>query len=528
MGRKAVICECSSMGVRLVDDALGLGLEPVAVYPPLPEGSDFLAAEVRGSSPKDLAGKVEILRPGDVDELVRMLSGKDVACVLAGSEYGVPYADMLSARLGLPGNDPSTTGDRTEKLLMQRALERAGLRSIRTATVSREEDILGFWRDGPVILKPSSSGGTVGLHLCRTPEECAAAWHTLSVSRGWTGGDMGTVILQDYVGGTEYTVNTLSRDGVHRVTDMWRYHKQNVGDGIAYDCAMSVPEPDDGERSVASYALAALDALGMTNGPAHLEIKLDDRGPVLIEINARPMGGHFSRECLDATLGHHITDLALRSAVDPGFIRTLPEGIPAMGAMVLKVLTLHEDALVDTAPLRSLLGGVRSFRGLHSGIPPGVPTPVPRTLDLILSPGSVELMHPDPEVLMEDFAMLSTLERTMPDLLYGRRSESRGPGSARPDDVPEGSALLDDRGLHLPDAGAAGLTVRAPSMALDRLYDLMVEGMASLPSDGWIRVEPCTWEGLPHGRGGLANVLMLWGLDFDVLGDGALVARRCG
>lgn len=524
MGRKAVICECSSSGINLIDDALALGLDPVAAFPPLPGGSGFLAAEVRGS-PEDLADRAEVLMPRDLDDLLGMLSGMDVACVLAGSEYGIRYADMLSDRLGLPGNDPSTTGDRTEKLLMHRALERAGLRCIRTAEITCEEDIAGFWRGGPAVLKPSSSGGTVGLHLCSTPEDCVEGWRAVSSSKGWTGGDPGPVILQDYVSGTEYIVNTLSRDGVHRITDMWEYRKENVGDGIAYDCAMSVQEPGVDEGSVASYALSALDALGVRNGPAHLEIKLDDRGPVLIEINARPMGGHFSRDGLDETLGHHITDLALRSALDPSFISSLPEGIPAMGPMVLKVLMLHEDTVVDTAPLRALLKGVRSFRRLHCDIPPGVPTPMPMTQDLVASPGSVELMHPDRRVVMEDLAMLSTVEASMPALLYGGRRpvpEGRTPRT----DVPEGSALLDDAGLHVPEDGAVGLTVAAPTMALDRMYEGLAAGIAALPPRGWVRVDPVTWEGLPYGRRGMATVLLMEGLEFDAMGDGPLTARR--
>ena len=268
MGRKAVICECSSNGTFLIDDCRKMGLDPVVVYPPIPDEETSLIGEIRRSSESKIGGSAEIIRKSGMDEVADMLSGCDVACVMAGSEYGVPFADMLSRRLGLPGNDPSTTADRTEKLQMHRALERAGMRCIRTVPVSSEDDIRGFWRGTPAVVKPSRSGGTVGFHLCHTLDECISAYRSLTDTPDWTGGDGNEPIIQDYIGGTEYIVNTLSRDGVHRITDMWAYRKQNVGDGMAYDCAMSVTEPDESEQAVAEYALDVLSTLhcGTSNG----------------------------------------------------------------------------------------------------------------------------------------------------------------------------------------------------------------------------------------------------------------------
>ena len=130
MGRKAIICECSSNGTFLIDDCVNLGLEPVVIYPPIPDESDSLIGEIRRSSEAAIAGRAEIMRVTDMREVAARLDGCDVACVVAGSEYGVPFADELAHLLGLPGNDPSTTRDRTEKLHMHRALERSGLRHI--------------------------------------------------------------------------------------------------------------------------------------------------------------------------------------------------------------------------------------------------------------------------------------------------------------------------------------------------------------------------------------------------------------
>lgn len=527
MARKAVICECTSNGIFLVRDCIDQGLDPVVVYPPLPAGEDDFAGRMRRIAEQRIVDLAEVIRPADMDDLVSRLEGYDIACVIAGSEYGIPYADRLSYILGLPGNDPSTTPYRTDKLHMHRALKRAGLRHIRTVPVRSEEDITEFWSGKPVIVKPSASVATIGVHLCQTLDECLEAYREDRGTGGWTGGGVGEIVLQDYIDGPEFIVNTLSRDGVHRITDMWAYWKQNVGCGVAYDCAMTVSDPTDSDRATADYALKVLDAVGMMNGPAHLEIKSDADGPVLIEINARPMGGHFTVRSLDIALGHHITDIALRSAVDPGFISTLPEGIPKMRNMGLKVLIMHESRVVDTAPLHALMSHLDGFRNLQCDVEPGVPAFIERTESLASSPASVEILHDDGSGVMEDFAMISAIEKRYPDLLYGFSGDRPEPVPPSDSDIPPDAGVADNDGLHLPEGGFDRYVVRVSDMPLDRFYDTFLEGLRHLRPDGTMTIDPCVFGVVPYGRKGMTALLMIAGLEFDPISDdGGMTATK--
>ena len=79
MGRKAIICECSSNGTFLIDDCVDLGLEPVVIYPPIPDESDSLIGEIRKSSEAAIAGRAEIMRVTDMREVAARLDGCDVA-----------------------------------------------------------------------------------------------------------------------------------------------------------------------------------------------------------------------------------------------------------------------------------------------------------------------------------------------------------------------------------------------------------------------------------------------------------------
>ena len=73
--------------------------------------------------------------------------------------------------------------------------------------------------------------------------------------------------MQEYLKGDEYVVDTVSRDGVHKVCMLWRYDKRraNQSDFIYYGERPVVS--DSAEASVLiPYALSVLSALGVLSG----------------------------------------------------------------------------------------------------------------------------------------------------------------------------------------------------------------------------------------------------------------------
>ena len=81
----------------------------------------------------------------------------------------------------------------------------------------------------------------------------------------------------------------MSCAGQHIVTDVWRYDKVPVGSkGNAYNYAALVRQPNETEKTLLSYTLKVLDALGFRYGPSHTELMLTPKGPRLIETAARP------------------------------------------------------------------------------------------------------------------------------------------------------------------------------------------------------------------------------------------------
>ena len=92
------------------------------------------------------------------------------------------------------------------------------------------------------------------------------------------------LLIQERINGTEYIVNTVSCNGQHRVTLIWKYKKVKTSEGaMIYDTCETVNELNLGEAEMVEYAYDVADALGIQYGPVHGEYMIDEKGPVLIE-----------------------------------------------------------------------------------------------------------------------------------------------------------------------------------------------------------------------------------------------------
>ena len=66
-----------------------------------------------------------------------------------------------------------------------------------------------------------------------------------------------------------------------------------------------------------NYAFKVADAIHYQNGMIHGEYMIDDKGPVLIEVNCRAMGCSQPAEYMDLITGQHETDSLLDTLLYP-------------------------------------------------------------------------------------------------------------------------------------------------------------------------------------------------------------------
>ena len=349
----------------------------------------------------------------DSMDAARFLKELDVRHVLAGTESGVPLADRIAYRLGVPGNDPSTSMTRRDKFAMVRALARADLRHARTIEANTDggarkaAEELGGW---PLVVKPAASAGSDHVVIAHDIGEVRAAAGEILGTADLYGRTNQAVIVQQYLIGTQFAVNSVSQHGVHRIVEVWHDRRTDLGDGrLIYDRMDLLAPDDDRIPMLVDYVRACLDALGIVYGPAHSEVMLTADGPVLIETGARLQGGD-SVPLMRAATGTSQTDAAVQAALDSPGAHAVRARTPYPYAPVTQCfLQAPADGRISESAIERLrqVPGVAGF--VHT---PAPGTAVRRTVDLLSSPGTVYLSGDCAQRIDEAHAAVRKLEVT--------------------------------------------------------------------------------------------------------------------
>ena len=471
MKKNIVVVEALSTGFNYVDDALVRGYQPVvleALYPGTEEErAQFrgIQAEVRRRLPK---GTPVISPNKDYASVLAQVRAYDPVAVVAGSEFGVELATHLASDLGLPGNPWSIIGKMTRKNEMHQALADHGVRAIRGRLIRSEAEAEAFYKElgtTHIVIKRARSAATLGVHLCEGYDEMMdAVRKELALSAADE--NVGDILMQERIIGKEYIVNTVSCAGKHRLVSMWAYDKIQMNGTNVYNYAESINRLDIGHSALVRYAYDVLDAIGLQYGPVHGEYMVDEKGPVLIEVNCRPMGAGLERHYAELVFGEHETDCALDAYVDPvKFERDRLAPYRPLRKGVIKLFILPDDVTLESAPVLQL---VRQLPSFYSGVFDrlGRDPFLTRTRDLETAGGTAYLVHDDERVVMEDCAFLHRLEMQYSQMLF---NQSKPKAEARPVTRIPLEALIQEAGCH-------GATLVFSDMETDAPNAVVVSG----------------------------------------------------
>jgi biotin carboxylase len=352
-----------------------------------------------------------IVHHGDVDETVEAVAKHEPVAVITGGETGVELADQLSEALGLPSNGTARSEARRNKYVQIETIKAAGVRGARQLLVT-DADTLSEWHasiGGRVVVKPLRSAGNDGVSVCDTPAESVAAFadimaRTTIFSEGNT-----AAVVQEYLVGAEYVVNTVSRDGCHRATDLWKYSKMSVnGVRDRITGGHLVPADSPVRQQLVDYAFAVLDALGIRHGPAHLEIMLTQDGPCLVEVGARICGAnkaYYANLAADESQLEWTVD----AYVNPErFLAYHQRPYRVRRHVAIAWPTSPEPGTLRSYPLLDAVRGLESFNNVEVYIEPG--GSVPKTIDDTTKSMAIGLAHPVAEVVDRDFNTVCYLD----------------------------------------------------------------------------------------------------------------------
>ncbi|MET9426849.1 ATP-grasp domain-containing protein [Streptomyces sp. NPDC003036] len=242
----------------------------------------------------DLTAYAENIVCSDEERLVELLRPYAPVAVVPGQESAVQLADRLSEALGVKSNGTALSAARRDKYEMIEALRRAGVRCAEQFK-SDDADLIVKWAQDhgtwPVVVKPISSAASDGVFVCAGAEEVGAAARRVLGTRDIFGSANTEVLVQEYLRGQEYVVDTVSCDGRRYVSGVWKYDKILLPSGQnIYNRDILVSQDEEPVPALIEYIHEVLDALDVRWGPAHAEVIVTERGPVLVEIATRLNG----------------------------------------------------------------------------------------------------------------------------------------------------------------------------------------------------------------------------------------------
>lgn len=213
--------------------------------------------------------------------------------VVPGSEGSVEFAARMNQRLGLGGNSPETAAASRDKFRMRRALRAHG------GALIPEFRLVASWDEFqaavrevgfPCVSKPVRAAASDGVAKIEDASQVRAAWEFTSAVPQIDATGEGTVLVESYASGPEYSVEGIVAGGVAHVLGVTE--KTTEAEPYFNEVMHVFPAPIStaAETAMRRTAQAVAEALGMTGGAMHLEVRLNERGPVVMECAARLAG----------------------------------------------------------------------------------------------------------------------------------------------------------------------------------------------------------------------------------------------
>ncbi|MBI1845778.1 MAG: ATP-grasp domain-containing protein, partial [Candidatus Rokubacteria bacterium] len=332
-------------------------------------GVDLVCASERPSTLEGLApDSLLTLDFGDPDaaaaKAAAFARAHPLKAVVGVDDLTSTVAAAIAERLSLRTSPRAAVAATRDKHEMRRRLAAAGVPVPRFRAIALADDLPRVARevDYPVVLKPLSLSASRGVIRADDPEAFVAAAHRIAAilarDDAAAGGPAASdVLVEAFIPGVEVAVEGLLAGGALHVLAL--FDKPDPLDGPFFEETIYVTPsrlPEATQRRIADVTREACAALGLTEGPIHAELRVNERGPWVLEIAARSIGGLCSRTLRFGT-GMTLEEIILRHAL--GWpVDSLARERRAAGVMMLPIPRAGRLLAVDGVEDAAAVPGV--------------------------------------------------------------------------------------------------------------------------------------------------------------------------
>lgn len=245
------------------------------------------------------------------------------SAIVATDDDGLLLAAEAAAALGLPHNPVTAVARARDKSATRQALKNAGLRTPRFVRLPVDGDPEALARDVfyPCVVKPLALSASRGVIRANDEAEFAQAFRRVKRILAATDRShappeaLRWILVEEYVDGREVALEGLLDGGMLRVLALYDKPDPLAGPYFEESIYVTPSRADAGvKKSIEDAARRGAAALGLTRGPVHIELRFDERGPWILEMAPRTIGGLCART-LRFGAGEALEDVVLRHAL---------------------------------------------------------------------------------------------------------------------------------------------------------------------------------------------------------------------
>ena len=313
------------------------------------------------------------VNPADPEASTRRILARagPVDAVVAADTPMLVLAATVAARMGLPHNPVDAVRAATGKAAQRQrwaaaCVPQPSFRIVPAAgdLVRQAAETVGF----PCVVKAVSL--SAGQGVLRADDPAAAVEAARRIRRVLDEAERPAeepLLVEEYLPGAELSIDGVLHDGDLTVTAV--FDKPGTPDGPTFEETLLVSPSRLASGVLAAAVRTAADAarsLGLSTGPIHAELRTGERGPAMLELAPRSIGGLCSR-ALRFPGGASLEEIVLANALGRP-VAAASRPVRPCGVFMLPV---PRPGLLRAVEGRAAALAVPGITGLTITIPPG-------------------------------------------------------------------------------------------------------------------------------------------------------------
>lgn len=248
--------------------------------------------------------------------LAKEALARNISRIVAVDEAGVEVAEWIRAiQNGTDNPNPGVLATR-DKRQLRTLLAKSGIIQPRQYFNLGLDELNQSDITFPVVVKPTKSSGSLGVTRANNHIELLDSIKIATQAIQQTNIQNQSLIVEEYIHGSECAIEIIVENGIGKILAIFEKPDPLEGPAFAETIYLTPPRFDAKSiQELESTVAACVDALNITEGPLHIELrKRDGLTWVPIDIASRSIGGNCS-DALNFSDNVSLEELILQNAL---------------------------------------------------------------------------------------------------------------------------------------------------------------------------------------------------------------------